>query len=169
MTRPFLVPAISAWLAIRGWAADNSALLFTIERSTNANVIRYEAQLTDDRHLNRRQPVIAYWVMSAEDGRHQPLTMVERTKAYGFTIQPVRSDDSCLMALVSDRRREIYVSIRLGVLRAETTIGGHRAVLRRIFVTTRRAWMRNEPVSVELYGEDAITGEGYYEKMLVEK
>ena len=42
--------------------------LFVIERSMNKNVVHYDAVVTPDGRLNPRQPIVAYWVMAAEDG-----------------------------------------------------------------------------------------------------
>jgi hypothetical protein len=44
------------------------ATLFVIERSTNANVVHYDANIAADGQLDPRQPISAYWVMAAEDG-----------------------------------------------------------------------------------------------------
>src|ERR1700730_4942067 len=61
--------------------------LFTIERSTNANVVHYEAKVSQDGRLDSREPIIAYWIMAAEDGRRQALNLMERTLAYGFSTR----------------------------------------------------------------------------------
>jgi len=53
----------------------------------------------------------------------------------------------------------------MAVVLAETTIEGRRAFLKKIYVTTRKGWVLNEPVSAELYAVDADTGEMRYEKV----
>src|SRR5712691_8772387 len=159
MLRRFLLSAVGAGLATQALAQSGYSPLFLIERTTNANVIHYEAKVAGDGRLDPRQPVIAYWIMAAEDGRRQELNILERTRAYGFTIRRDGSNDSYTMTLASDRRREIHVYVGNGMARAETIIGGRRAFLQRIFVTTRKFLTLNEPVAAELYGEDAVTGE----------
>jgi hypothetical protein len=139
--------------------------LFRVERSTNANVLHYEAKITKDGRLDPSQPVIAYWIMAAEDGRRQPLNVLERTRAYGFAIQPDSSGDSYTITLVSYRKRPIHVYFKAGMAYAETMIGGRHAFLQKIFVTPRKSWILNEPVSAEMYGVDILTGEPSYEKV----
>ena len=165
MVRRLLLLAAGATFVVQARAEDRYLPLFRIERSTNANVIHYEAKITKDGQLDPRQPVIAYWVMAAEDGHRQALNVLERTRAYGFAIRPDSASDSYAMTLVSDRGRPIHVYFKAGMVYAETMIGGHRAFLQKIFVTTRKSWIRNEPVSAEMYGVDIITGEPSYEKV----
>jgi hypothetical protein len=45
--------------------------LFKIERSKNANIIQYDAQLGADGKLHAREPVVAYWLRLAEQGQVQ--------------------------------------------------------------------------------------------------
>src|SRR5216117_743105 len=77
--------------------------LFSIERSTNANVVHYEARVTEDGKLDPADPVAVYWIMVAEDGRRQELNYLEKSRAYGFTVKCDPSDRSCNMALVSQK------------------------------------------------------------------
>ena len=82
--RPILAIAV-LFLFVGTISASAQSLtvpLFTIEKNTNANAVHYEARLTRDGRLDPIQPVIAYWVMAAEDGRRQALNFIERTRAY---------------------------------------------------------------------------------------
>jgi len=69
MLRCLLLSAVVTAFTAQMGAQDRSLPLFLIARSTNANVIHYEVQVTRDGRLDLRQPVIAYWVMAAEDGK----------------------------------------------------------------------------------------------------
>ena len=60
--------------------------LFIIERSKNTNVVHYDARLTADGKLDPEEPVIAYYVMLAEDGRRKELSWIEKKMAYGFCL-----------------------------------------------------------------------------------
>jgi Domain of unknown function (DUF4833) len=139
--------------------------LFTIERSTNANVIHYEARIRGDGRLDPREPVIAYWIMTAEDGRRQALSSLEKTRAYGFTTRADGPSDSYKMYLVSDPRREIHIYRRGISVHAETLIGGRHAYLQRIFISTRKSLLFRTPISAELFGVEIGTGEPCYEKV----
>ncbi len=63
--------------------------LFVIERSVNGNTVHYDAKLKDGK-LDPQQPVVAYWILS-ENGKRQELNLLERLKAYGFSICRTRS------------------------------------------------------------------------------
>jgi hypothetical protein len=143
-----------------------SVPLFVIERSLNANVVHYDARITPDGKLDPHQPVVAYWIMAAEDGRRQELNLAEKYRAYGFTAQPDPSGDSCRMMLAAERKREIHVYRQGGAVRAEIQIAGHHAFLQRVFVTTHKAYGIQVPSYVELFGADVVTGEPCYEKLL---
>jgi len=129
-----------------------------IERSVNANVVHYDAKVGADGKLDPTQPIIAYWVMGAEDGRRQELNLLERARAYGFSTQ-ASGTDSYKMTIVSEKNREILVTHEGALARAETHIGGCRAYLRRIFVNTRKSMLVNLAESAQLEGIDVSTGQ----------
>lgn len=144
---------------------DTYLPLFTIERSLNANVVHYDAKIAADGRLDPREPIVAYWVMAAEDGRRQPLNLLERTKAYGFFTRPEDPDDSLGMFLVSNRRREIQIRHQGGIVHAETTIGNCHAYLQKIFITTRKSLLIAVPEVAEMFGVDVATGTACSEKV----
>jgi hypothetical protein len=65
-----------------GAGVELSQPLFIIEKNTNANVVHYDAAITPDGDLDPREPIIAHWVMAAEDGRREDLTSAERRAKY---------------------------------------------------------------------------------------
>src|SRR5580704_12037035 len=93
-------------LVVAGWAMgeDRSVPLFTIEKSSNAKRVQYDARVMADGHIDPHQPVVAYWIMAAENGRRQELNILERAKAYGFAL---RQDglDSYRLRVVSHREK----------------------------------------------------------------
>ena len=139
--------------------------LFIVERSLNANVVHYEAKMRADGSLDPGEPVIAYWIMTAEDGHRQPLNILERARAYGFTTRPDGANDSYIMTLVSDRKREIHIYREGGVVHAETLIGGHHAYLQKIFINVRKSVLFDTADSAELFGLDVDTAQPCYEKI----
>lgn len=155
-------------VAATAGAADVTQPLFLIERTTNANVIHYDARVSDINagQLDPRLPVIAYWIMAAEDGRRKELNLIERTRGYGFEVRRDAADGSWTMTLVSYPRKPMHVYVRDGVAVAEMPIGGHSARLERILIVTRKSWPLNEPVSAELFGKDIATGELRHEKVV---
>jgi hypothetical protein len=153
-------------LAIAGWGLgeDRSVPLFTIEKSTNGNRVQYDAHMTPDGHIDPRQPVVAYWIM--EGGRRQELNLLERAKAYGFTIHPDKIPDSYRLWVVSHREKEIHVFRDAGTVRAEAVIGGRVSLVEKIFIQMRKSFLLNLPDFGEMFGFDRETGEKRYEKVL---
>jgi len=144
---------------------DRSVPLFTIEKSSNANRVQYEARLTPDGHIDPRQPVTAYWIMAAENGRRQELNILERAKAYGFTIHQ-DGPDSYRLWVVSHREKEIHVFRDGGTVRAEAVIGGRVARVEKIFIQMHKSFLLSFPDFGEMFGFDKETGEKRYEKVL---
>ena len=63
--------------------ADKTSNLFVIERSKNANVVSYDAVLTDDGKIKEESPIDAYWLLYAyKKGEREELSAFDK-KAYG--------------------------------------------------------------------------------------
>jgi Domain of unknown function (DUF4833) len=139
-------------------AQETTVPLFVIERNANPNVVRYEARLRDGK-LYPQQPVVAYWVMATEGGRRQELNILERIKAYGFTLRPGTEPESYVLTIVSDKKKEIRI-IRMGTtVRAAARIGACEAYLEKVFVTLIKKFaVIDYPESAEMIGTDVTTG-----------
>lgn len=141
MTSPFVQStrkfAVSAIALLGSFAADVHAQpaenLFTVARSKNANVVRYDIQRRADGQLDPAQPVAAYWLMLAENGRREGLSWLERELAYGFSVSKVTGAGFSLR-LLAFKQREIQVHHAGGSYRARVVISGKPATLNRIFV-----------------------------------
>jgi hypothetical protein len=152
-------------LAAPATAQIKTSLLFIIERSKNANVVHYSARLTADGKLDPKEPVIAYWVMLAEDGRRKKLSWIENKKAYGFTVRQDLSVNGYRMTLVAAPERQIIVKKKNSV-RAETVISGRPAVLEKIYINASDGLTGPKVQYIEMYGKDLQTGEKRREKMV---
>ncbi|MEO8048942.1 MAG: DUF4833 domain-containing protein [Acidobacteriota bacterium] len=148
-----LAIAVTASTAFGG---DVQVPLFVIERNVNGNVVHYDARLKDGK-LDPQQPVVAYWVMGA-DGHRQELNLLERLKAYGFSIFPDKQSEVFRMTLVSDKKKEIRVFKTGDVVRAAARIGTCEAYLQKIFIESKKSWMVNLPEYAEMIGNDISTG-----------
>ena len=178
--------AVLALLAVAGCAQDKTRLpltaeqsqaasdgalarshpLFTIERSKNANVVHYDAQLTADGKLDPEEPVIAYYVMLAEDGRRKELNWIEKRMAYGFDIKPDPSAGGYIMTMVAAPQRAITVKKEGSAVRAELVIDGQRAVVEKMYIKASDGLPWPKVRYIELYGKDLQTGEKRFEKVL---
>lgn len=136
---------------------ETSVPLFVIEHSNSANVVQYEARLKDGK-FDPRQPVVAYWVMAAQNGRHQDLNLLERLKAYGFDIRPDSQPDAYRLTIVSDKKKEIHVFRTGNTVRAAAKIGGCNAYLDKIFIAQKKSWLLGLPDYAEMFGTDMSTG-----------
>jgi hypothetical protein len=139
--------------------------LFVIEKSTNANVVHYDAVFTPDGGLDPQEPIIAYWIMAAEDGRKEDLTSAERHKAFGFTIVPGRDANSYHLRLVAQPQRDIYVSRQGNSVRAATMIAGRCTYLTKIYVKVHKLLALPKIEFIELVGNDIVTGEPLHERV----
>ena len=163
---------VMGWFALLGLLAAPAAAqiktspLFIIERSKNANVVHYDARLTADGELDPKEPVIAYWVKLAEDGRREKLSWIEKKKAYGFTIKPDSSVNGYKMTLVTAPERQITVKKEKDVVHAEAVIDGRPAVLQKLYINASDGLTGPKVQYIEVYGKDLQTGENRREKMV---
>lgn len=165
MKRLVLSAVILTGIVIPAYA-KNAQPLFVIERSTNKNVVHYDAQLTQDGSLDPKEPVIAYWVMLANGGHREELTPLERRMAYGFTIQPDPTGRGYQMVLAGDTDREIRVSREKGKVAAETMIAGRLAFLKKMYVDFTEVFGVPRLNYIELFGHDPTSGDDRYEKIV---
>ena len=157
--RLFFVAAAAASLALLPALtarAEGLTSLFQIERSKNANEIHYAAQVGKDGTLAAKEPIAAFWVMKAEDGRREGLNFMERKRAYGFDITPRGAEWD--LKLVAAPERPIKLMNVGGHWRAQTMLSGKPAYLKRIFIKTNESGMIPTVISVDLFGDDVATG-----------
>lgn len=159
---------MTAWLALAATSrasAPRRRSLFVIARSMNANILHYEAQLDAAGKLDAEQPLIAYWVMHAEDGHHEHLSWLERQFAYGWSVvsrvEPYRVE----LRLTAFPRRSVVLRVDVeGGVRAELQIAGRSAALRRIFVQLADG---GGPTvrHIDLFGTDLASGRPLRERL----
>ncbi len=140
--------------------------LFRIERSKNANVVQYDAQLTPEGKLKPEKPVIAYWIMNANGGEKEDLNWVEKKMAYGFSVEYDTKGDFWIMDLVADIQRRIKVYKANGRYRAETLIDGRPAFIDRIYIKSIEGGIRPKVKYMEFFGKGIKTGSNLYEKFI---
>lgn len=158
--------AVVALLAAPAAAQIKTSPLFIIERSKNANVVHYDARLTSEGKLDPKEPVIAYWILLAEDGRREKLSWLEKKMAYGFTIKPDPSVNGYKMSLVSAPEKQITVKKEKDAVRAEAVIDGRPAVLEKMYINASDGLTGPKVRYIEVYGKDLQTGEKRREKMV---
>jgi hypothetical protein len=141
--------------------------LFVIARSKNANVVHYDVRVREHGELDPDDPVVAYWLMLAEDGRREGLTWLERRLAYGFGTTLEQGGDALRLRLRAFPRRELAVRRdRSGRFRAEVSIAAHPAVLERIFVASDEHGVTPSVRYFDLHGRRRDDGSRVTERIL---
>ncbi len=162
----FLILTLFFVPALLHAGASNRQALFKIERSKNANIVQYDAQIGADGKLLKKEPVVAYWVRLAEEGQVQELSWVQRTFAYGFKVIYDRKNDTAELDMKPGIRRPITVEREGDDYRAVILIDGSISTLDKIFIQASGKGMSITVEYVELYGDDVKTGDSRYEKFV---
>lgn len=164
--RPLLHAALGSVLLAAtkaGAAPRRYAPIFRIERSKNANVVQYDAVETGQARLDPSEPVVAYWILYAKDGRREPLGAFEQ-RAYGFDVKP-ESTSTWLMVLRAVPQRSIRVMWWRDRWVAQTVIDGKNAILERIFVTSDESGLVPVVRFLDIFGVDLASGAPVRERL----
>jgi hypothetical protein len=138
--------------------------LFHIERSKNANIVQYDAQVAEDGRLFKKKPVVAYWIRHNEQGQRQELNWIQRTFAYGFNTKLDKNRESVVIDMKADVGQAIKVIRDGDTFRATLVIDGETSYFEKMYIDSTRKGMSIDVHYVELFGEDMKTGEARYEK-----
>lgn len=144
---------------------ERSERLFTLMRSTNANVLNYDAWVKPDGNLHPKQPIVAYWLMKAGDGHREDLTWTEKKFAYGFDVTPSEKDGTYVLTLIAYKDRPLRVGKVDGKWRALTIINGKKAYLDKLFIQVEEGGISPNVKYVELFGKDAASGAAVQERV----
>lgn len=132
--------------------------LFVIARSKNANVLHYELRLDPQGDLRLKDPLVAYWVMHAEDGHKEGLTWPEREFAYGWRFSSRISPEGFRFRLQAFDGRELVVRRdQARRYRTFVRIQDKEAVLERIFVMSDDRGLTPTVRYVDVIGHDVET------------
>jgi hypothetical protein len=138
--------------------------LFRITRNKNNNIVCYDVQLKDGK-LDDSVPVSVYWIIPSENNKLEGLNFIERTKAYGVSIEKAYGRDSV----------DIRLKAGKGVLRVTTrgsrwvalaTVDSREVALDSVFVMAEESGFTPTVKWVEVFGHDPATGESVRQKIL---
>jgi len=147
-------------------ASPCPAHMFVLERSASADIVVYDGNLGPTGELVTAHPVTAYWLLNARHGERQALTAIQFELAYGFEVSPGKPPGTFGFKLRADRGRPFVVSLLDGCPVTIGTIGGKRAILRRLFVDAKEEFLLPRVESVEISGVDISTGAPVSEKFV---
>jgi hypothetical protein len=148
--------------------AQTTKLLFKIERSKNANLVRYDAKIDNDGRIDKETPIDYYWLLYASDGSREEIAKIER-RAYGFSIKYNEAGHFDMqMNAVKDRKLKILLIN--SEPKAEILINGRNAYLSKIYINSEDNFLSIPVVNYyTLTGNDIETGEEIEEKIAVKK
>ena len=158
-----LVVSVPAGEAAAGEDCD-AGPLFVIERSSNANIVVFEANREETGALHPGKPLTVYWRMFAERGQREELNALEKRLAYGYDVVGEPGPQEALVALHALRTRPVDVRLASGCPAAHIASDGRDMRLRRVFVQLKSRFLIPSVAYVELHGEDAETGSAIEER-----
>lgn len=165
ITFTLLSLALFQWTLVAQAETLTAHPLFHIERSKNANIVQYDAQVAEDGKLFKKEPVVGYWIRLNEQGQKQELSWLQRTFAYGFKTRLDKNRESALIDMKADVGQSIKVIRDGDKFRATITIDGAPSYFEKMYIDATRDGMSLDVRYVELFGEDMKTGEVRYEKL----
>lgn len=153
--------------APHAWSAERSKHpLFKIERSSNANIVQYDAQTGDDGKLHRKEPVVAYWIRLAKNGEIRDLNWIQRRFAYGFKAKLDGATDTVELDMVADIGRPIMVGEQNGQYRAWMQIDGAMCFADKMYINSSGKGLSSKVHYIEFFGSDMKSGDRCYEKLV---
>ena len=148
--------------------ADKSVNLFTIERSKNANVVKYDAVLTDDGQLKGKNPIDAYWLLYAyKNGAREELSAFDK-KAYGFKVKYNNEKKHFELILKAVKDKPMILDFCEGVPKAVIKINNVDCFLEKVYIESTDGAFGIPKVSYyELFGKEVKTGDTQQQKIVV--
>jgi hypothetical protein len=140
--------------------------LFIIERSKNANIVQYDAQIGPDGKLLKKEPVIGYWIRLAEQGQVQKLSWTQRTFAFGFKAKYHQASDTATVDMVADIGQPIKVQRVKGKYMATVDLEGQPSQLEKIYIQAHGKGISVTVEYVEIFGRDLKTGKETYARII---
>lgn len=133
-----------------------SERLFSLRRSTNANVVAYDAVLRGDR-FDPEKPIRVYWILEERGGSTEELTRLERRRAYGIEVVEA-SPRRVVFSLVALPSRPITALVEEHGPAAYIDLRGKRVRLESVYVSVKDGSLIPSVRYVEVQGRDPDTG-----------
>ena len=139
-----------------------------IERSKNANIVNYDAVLTDEGKINETNPVDAYWLLYAEkNGEREELSAFDK-KAYGFKTTYNKEKNNFDFVLKAVKEKPMVLDLYDNVPKAVIKINDVDCFLEKVYIESKDGALGIPKVSFyELFGKEVATGKAQQQKILV--
>lgn len=138
--------------------------LFSIERSKNKNIVRYDACLLENGNLSRSNPVDIYWIL--EKGKKEELNTVEKEHAYGIESKKELGKNRFQIVIKALKDRKIIVKKLKADYKALVWIKGELSVLEKVYVKSEEGMLGFPKVAyVDLFGRSLQTNRPVNERI----
>lgn len=148
--------------------ADKTSNLFVIERSKNANIVKYDVVLTDTGKINEKNPIDAYWLLyDKKNGEREELSSFDK-KAYGFKTNYNKEKDNFDFVLKAVKDKPMILGLHNNVPKAVIKINNIDCFLEKVYIESKDGALGIPKVSYyELFGKEVSTGKAQQQKILV--
>ena len=158
-----LIFIVQAFDAAGGNEPNKKEALFKIERSRDADEIYYEARVTEDGHLDQKNPIDIYWVRHTKNGAVEQLTKIQQKLSYGLNFLDI-TDDQAHFRFAAFSKVMTLQQTADGRYHVFTRVNGQNAEVERIFIQFDGSSFLLLKISrVELHVFSAETNEHYAE------
>lgn len=157
----FLFSAINVY-------ADKTTNLFVIERSKNANIVKYDAVLTDDGKINPKKTIDAYWLLYAKkNGEREELSTFDK-KAYGFKVKYNKQNKNFDFVLKAVKEKHMILDLYDNVAKVVIKINNVDCFLEKVYIESKDGAFGIPKVSYyKLFGKEVKTGNAQQQKIVV--
>ncbi len=147
----FLTGAVSVYAA--------SERLFIIERSKNANIVCYDANVNNDKTINIKNPIDAYWLLYAKkNGEREELSAFDK-KAYGYKTSYNEAEKNFDFVLKAVKDKPMTVGLYNGTAKAVIKINDKDCFLEKVYIESKDGAFGIPKVSYyELFGKEVSSG-----------
>ena len=142
--------------------------LFYLQRDPNTNTFICELNVDKSGNVDRKEPVLIYWIRYNDDGKKADLSYVQRKFAYGIQTKEI-GEDQFELRFVSHKQLALYlVKDDKNKFHVYTTVNKKKIRLERIFVRIEGGsfWLPNVRY-VELRGVNPETNAVVAERIVV--
>ncbi len=138
--------------------------LFTIERSMNKNIVKYDAQFIENGKIDPKKPIDIYWIME-NSGEREELNFFERKAAYGIVVSEINEEQNAMDFVVNavKKKKMKLLLDKEGRAYTQIIIDGKISKLTKVYVKAHPKKIL-KVLYIDFFGVDAKTGKAVYEK-----
>ncbi len=136
----------------------DSENLFVIERSKNANIVRYDANVVNG-EINKDNPIDAYWLLYAKkNGEREELSAFDK-KAYGYKAKYNEANKNFEFVLKAVKEKPMTLSMYNKKAKAVIKINDVDCFLDKVYIQSKDGFAGIPTVYYyELFGKEVATG-----------